>query len=550
MKQKAVVLIVCLLLTGGIVGAQSGSGKGGGTNPTPTPVPAEPTPTASEPTEVIDFAEPDRELVVDLLQQGSETVDVGDLLRYETFDSEDAWEVWEGSGGYLRIDDGRYVLFATEADGYLWGQDTQVVSNSIIQVETEQLSAEPNNGYGIMCRGEVENTSNGYHFWISGDGYVSIIAITEEDIVSLVEWELNGAINLGQATNEITAVCSGTYLALYVNGDLAIETTDDTYSEGVTGFSAVAFEDGSFVEIAYDEARIWQVGTSSASGTSLGGLIGSSGEEETESGDGEPEENSGSGSSLGGIFGGGDDEETEPNDGEENSGSGSSLGGIFGGGGSDSDSASSGADAEEARLVLEDTLAQSGNLVLGDLLRSETFDSDDAWELYEEDDEGGWLRVIDGTYRVFNQEGGILWGQDTEEYTDVVIEVDATFLAEDDANAYGVMCRADPANTMDGYHFYVSADGYYAIAMSVGGEIETLVDFERAGAINMGQDSNRITVVCVDDYLALFINGDLVEEYTDSTYSSGVVGLTTVQFEDTGAVEVAFDDVRVWEVSR
>ncbi|MCA9914554.1 MAG: hypothetical protein KC496_14480, partial [Anaerolineae bacterium] len=105
-------------------------------------------------------------------------------------------------------------------------------------------------------------------------------------------------------------------------------------------------------------------------------------------------------------------------------------------------------------------------------------------------------------------------------------------------------------NTMDGYHFYVSADGYYAIAISVDGSVETLVEFERSGAINLGQETNHITVVCVDSYLALYINGELVEEYTDSTYSSGVVGLTTVQFEDAGAVDVAFDDVRVWDVSR
>lgn len=538
MKRTAIAFIICLLLmAGGIVSAQSGSGKGGGTNPTPTPVAPEPTPVESDPTEVIDFAEPEREAVIDLLQQGSESVEVGDLLRYEPFDEDDSWELWEGSGGYLRIDEGRYHIFATEADGYLWGQDTQVYTNTIIQVETEQLSAEPNNGYGVMCRGDVENTSNGYHLWISGDGYVSIILITDEDIFYLVEWELNGAINMGQASNEITAVCSGNYFALYVNGDLAAETTDDTYSEGVTGFSAVAFEEGSFVEIAYDEARIWQVGTTSAEGTSIGGLIGSSGDGDEEA---TPSGSDSDGGGLGGIFGstGGSDEEATPSGSDSDGG----LGGMLGGG--------SDGDAEEARLVLEDTLSQSGDLTLGDLLRYEPFDSDDAWELYEGPDGGGWLRVIDGQYRIFNQEGGILWGQDTEEFTDVVIEVDATFLAEDDANAYGIMCRADPANTLDGYHFFISADGYYAIYVSVGGDLEPLVSFERAGAINTGQASNHITAVCVDNYLALYINGDLVEEYTDSTYSSGVVGLTTGQFEDTGAVEVAFDDVRVWDVSR
>ncbi len=522
-KLFGVLLVALLLVMSTAVNAQSGSGKGGDDDdPTPTPVPdTQPTTVPTDATLAITIAEPDQDEVSTLLEQGSQSVEVGDLLRYETFDEEDAWELYEDPGqGYLRVDDGRYLIYATEEGSFLWGQDTVTYTDTIFQAVTDQISSEPNNGYGLMCRADPNNTSAGYHFWISGDGFASILLVTESAFEYLVDWQRQDLINQGQEQNEITAVCSGEYLALYINGTLALETTDDTFSEGVAGLSAVTFEDGTDVEIAYDEVRIWDASSDSSDGsdedTSLGGLFGSEGDQD-EPGDDEPPQEGG----LSGLFG--DDSASDP--------------------------AAGGDDTDARRLAMEDALTQSGDFELGDLLRYETFDDNDAWELFEFDDGSGWLRVIDGAYRIYNSEVGILWGQETEVYGDVVIEVDAAMLSDDAINGYGLMCRADPENTLDGYHFYVSGDGFYAIAISVEGEVETLVEFQESSAINPAPEENRLGVICADDYLGFYVNGQLVEEITDSTYSTGAVGLTTVMFEDTAEVVATFDNLHVWEVT-
>jgi len=513
MKKFYALLMLCALLIGGTVSAQVGPGKGGD-DPTPTPAPEEEETTTTETSLLITIAEPDADEVNAMLEQGSQPVTASNLALYEKFDSQDAWELYDDGEALLKIENGQYVLFAPEDYGFIWGQNEDMHTDIVFQVVTEQLSDEDDNGFGLMCRANPENTGAGYHFWISGDGYAMIALITDDDAELLVEWETQDNLNLGQAQNEITAVCSGNYLALYINGELALETTDNSLTEGVAGFAATSYVEGTYVEVAFDEARIWEASSDGGSGTSLGGLIGSSD---------------------------GSEEQDEPEEEQQEGG----LSGLFG----DDDDTDSGQSDDAARVALEDTLTQSGDLTLGDLLRLETFDSEDAWELYEFDDGSGYLRVEDGQYEIYNEDDGILWGQDTEIYSDVVIEVD-TALPSDQVNGYGIMCRADPANTLDGYHFFISGDGYYAIAVSVDGDVDTLVDFTRSSAINYGPEENHLTVVCVDDYLALYINNELVEEITDSTYSEGAVGLTTVKFEDSGNLTATFDNVRIWDVSR
>src|SRR5690606_24941757 len=136
----------------------------------------------------------------------------------------------------------------------------------VIQVTTEQLSREDNNGFGIMCRAATANNLDGYQLWISGDGYATIFGFENdgEDYFEITAWTATDAINQGRDTNEVVAVCVADYLALFVNGELAVEGYDDRYSEGVTGFAAAVFEDDADVEIAFDDAFIWDLsGTSS-----------------------------------------------------------------------------------------------------------------------------------------------------------------------------------------------------------------------------------------------------------------------------------------------
>ena len=64
----------------------------------------------------------------------------------------------------------------------------------------------------------------------------------------------------------------------------------------------------------------------------------------------------------------------------------------------------------------------------------------------------------------------------------------------------------------------------------------------RTDAIQQGRGINRIRIVCVDDYLALYVNGQFVAEARDSLFASGYAGLTAAVPEG-GEVDVRFDDL-------
>ncbi len=54
---------------------------------------------------------------------------------------------------------------------------------------------------------------------------------------------LLGAKTLGNATNHVRAVCDGSTLALFVNGQRLATAEDDAFSRGDIALTATAYED-------------------------------------------------------------------------------------------------------------------------------------------------------------------------------------------------------------------------------------------------------------------------------------------------------------------
>ncbi len=184
----------------------------------------------------------------------------------------------------------------------------------------------------------------------------------------------------------------------------------------------------------------------------------------------------------------------------------------------------------------------------GDILLEEDFSSPFAWENYSTPDGATQLRVEDGVYRMTMGGGGYNWALNNQNHTDVVIEVYASQLSEDDNNAYGVVCRADPAGGGGGYYFYISGDGYWSIRRGQGRTVTSLVDFTQSDAIHKGQSINLIRALCIEDYLALYINDQFVGEVRDRNLVNGVAGFSLAVPEDVSA-DISFDNLRIIEAS-
>lgn len=178
----------------------------------------------------------------------------GERMLDESFDAENAWESYQSGSVNFRVDDGVYRV-QTGDEGYIWGLNNQEHEDVIIEVTSIQNSTHENNAYGVICRADISNNGDGYYFLISGDGYYTISKGEGDNVNQLVEWTSSSAINTGQASNTIRAVCSGNYLALYVNDKFLAETTDSDYKAGFTGFAATAFEGGD-TDISFDDLTI------------------------------------------------------------------------------------------------------------------------------------------------------------------------------------------------------------------------------------------------------------------------------------------------------
>jgi tRNA A-37 threonylcarbamoyl transferase component Bud32 len=178
--------------------------------------------------------------------------EAGDVIFQDDFGSPaSGWEVGQYETGDVGYKDGVYFVTSTDNGSPMWGVANRSFDNCIIEVDATQIVAGPedDNGYGVACR--EQGDGDGYYLRISGDGYYSIARAQGGDFDALVEWTQSSVIRQGDATNHIRAICDGSTLALYVNGQRLVATEDDAFTTGDIALAATTYED-KVTEIHFD----------------------------------------------------------------------------------------------------------------------------------------------------------------------------------------------------------------------------------------------------------------------------------------------------------
>ena len=183
------------------------------------------------------------------------------------------------------------------------------------------------------------------------------------------------------------------------------------------------------------------------------------------------------------------------------------------------------------------------SFAVGELLYQTDFSSADTWDEYQA--EGVFMGVENVHYRaILSIPNRYIWATNHENYNNIIIETEVgTRSNTEDKGYYGVICRAD-SSTSRGYHFLVSVDGSYSIRRSDGVSTIPIIKWQDSSAIYTDFRRNRIRALCIDDYLALYINGQFVADARNNLYTSGSVGIV-VGIADEGEVDVTFDSLRV-----
>lgn len=184
----------------------------------------------------------------------------------------------------------------------------------------------------------------------------------------------------------------------------------------------------------------------------------------------------------------------------------------------------------------------------GDVLLHEDFSDASAWESYSNTQQRIDFGIVDGVYRARAADETMMWALNETVHEDVVIEVEATQISDFRDNAYGLMCRASPTNNGNGYYFLISGDGQFTIRRGSADQIRALIPWRASSAIRQDKGINRIRIVCVGDYLALYVNEEFIAEVRDDLYRSGYAGLSAAVTAN-GEVDVEFDDLTIWSAS-
>lgn len=165
------------------------------------------------------------------------------------------------------------------------------------------------------------------------------------------------------------------------------------------------------------------------------------------------------------------------------------------------------------------------------------------WEMGADAD-GEW-GYHDGVYRIAVDAADLaIWAnrQQREEWSAVVVEVEAYRAAGPIDNQYGIVVRyRDQGNF---YLFSVASDGLYAVQMLRNDQWIDLHPWTTSEAIRQGDGVNALRVECQGSVMRFFVNNQFLTEVMDATFPSGSVGLLAGTFAE-GGVVVHFDNLLV-----
>jgi len=160
------------------------------------------------------------------------------------------------------------------------------------------------------------------------------------------------------------------------------------------------------------------------------------------------------------------------------------------------------------------------------------------------DTDGEW-GYRDGVYRIAVEAPDMaIWAnrRQREEWTDMIVEVEAYRASGPIDNQYGIIVRyRDQGNF---YLFSVASDGLYAVQMLRNDQWIDLHPWTASQAVRQDSGVNALRVECEGSVMRFFANDQFLTEVDDATFPSGSVGLLAGTFAE-GGVVIHFDNLEV-----
>jgi hypothetical protein len=154
---------------------------------------------------------------------------------------------------------------------------------------------------------------------------------------------------------------------------------------------------------------------------------------------------------------------------------------------------------------------------------------------------------------IVHTENYYVWSiPNSEDYEDIHMEVTVINNNTDSNTAFGFLCNRQS----DGDSFYylvATPNGQYVIAKATAGADDIFLtnnyEWAYSDLITEDASSYRVGADCgADGTLTLYVDGQEIDSVTDSSYSSGGVGLMTWSGDGSSNANVSFDDFLVTDL--
>jgi 3-keto-disaccharide hydrolase len=184
---------------------------------------------------------------------------VPEILYEEEFGPESNWYVGASENRTWWIENGEYhVLIQTEDKSYgARKSGTEHLADFQLDIDLRQLAGPDDNGYGVQFR--VQDATNYYRIWISGDGYARFTKTVNGTTTNIIAWESTSLIHQGVADNHMTVVADGNTFTFYINGDQWKSAVDTSYPSGQIGVMAAMYDSPGPTHITFDNLIIQAV---------------------------------------------------------------------------------------------------------------------------------------------------------------------------------------------------------------------------------------------------------------------------------------------------
>ena len=399
----------------------------------------------------------------DMLQSSLNTVTAGTLLHEERFDSSQEWQPYNSQLATMRVEGGQYRIDILQQELFIWENIQQVYRDVIVQAEVTFWDDFGENAFaGLMCRNTSYLEGYAYLFELDTAGNYSITVNTENGFIILASGKNTQAIRQGQSTHNVTIVCIEDYLAFYANETLLVETVDNTFLQGLVGWTAGMYSGYQAFTATFDNINIW-----------------------------------------------------------------------------------AGSIAPTAPNMPQTTFEQGTRRIIPVRhLFADTFNTDEAWLNYQ--DGITRLSVEAGKYILETTGEGFAWSPHDLTLHNVIIEVEIAELLSDAQTGVGVVCRQDL--TGSGYFFWIGSDGFFNISRVLHSNFTDYFELVESRAIPDFDSSQpmRLTAVCVDEYLALYLNDTLLGEARDFNYLTGTIGMAIRVDDNNASITAQLDNLNIW----